>query len=106
MGATGEIVWSSDFSVTKGGWKICDSGESPVTTEAPPVSGSWSLVSGPCVEDGSCISSPGHPSNYGNGEVCRIAIDGVVKVESESFNTESGYDRLFVNGQVFQGTSG
>lgn len=104
--ATGVIEWASDYSVTRGGWRVCDSGMEPTTTSPPPATGTWSLVSGPCVETGNCISSSGHPSNYGNGESCEISIDGAVQLDVQAFDTESGYDRLLVNGQIYQGNNG
>merc|ERR1712226_1440862 len=107
--ASGTIEWSTDYLVTKGGWKICgSSGVSvPVTTTAAPgpaptpVWGTWQVSSGPCVKTGRCITSPGYPSNYGNSQECDISITGSVRLEVEAFNTESGYDKLVVNGQVF-----
>lgn len=92
--------------MTSSGWRICDSGEAPPSTQVPIADGSWQLTSGPCVETGSCISSPGYPDNYGNGQACEISIDGMVMLEVEAFSTESGYDRLFVDGAVFQGSVG
>jgi len=66
------LTWSSDASVVGGGWQLCARVLPPSTEE----SGPW-VVFGPCAVDGNdtdCVTSPGFPGNYGNEEVCSMAV--------------------------------
>jgi hypothetical protein len=53
---------------------------------------------GACVTDGA--------GNYGDGEGCTIEANVDVVVTATEFDTESGYDRVTINGVVYDGTSG
>ena len=55
---------------------------------------------GPCTTttDGTCFTSPGWPSIYGDSESCTLAVGADVSLVVQSFSTESGYDRLTVDG--------
>ena len=61
---------------------------------------------GPCATttDGTCFTSPGWPSNYGNRESCTIAVDTDVSLVVQSFATEDGWDKLTVNGVQYSGS--
>ncbi|CAE7377068.1 Dmbt1 [Symbiodinium natans] len=95
---TQDIVWDSDGSTTKSGWKIC-------LAEDP----GWSVASGTCVLGGDgCISSSGYPSsNYPDNDACTISIDSgnTRLIDVVAFSTENNYDKLWVNGIAYDGTS-
>lgn len=114
-----DIVWISDGSVTDSGWRICPASGTTSTTSVASTSPSstspanpdsmWSVTSGICsidLED--CIMSPNFPANYGNGEACVISIAqrNAVPIQVSSFETESRYDFLVVNGVQYSGTAG
>jgi len=67
-------------------------------------------VVGPCIVDGACARSPNYPSNnYGNHQSCTITPTGLAVgqlLSATAFNTESGYDKLIVNGAPYDGTTG
>ncbi|CAK0883555.1 unnamed protein product [Prorocentrum cordatum] len=119
---TSSILWSSDFSVTRSGWKFC----MPVSTPAPPPtaaptpaltapptpaptaapgSGSmWGAISGPCVQDGACVQSPNYPHYYySNNQQCTIEINAASAspIIVEYFNVEWYFDYLLVDGWKF-----
>ncbi|CAK0822818.1 unnamed protein product [Prorocentrum cordatum] len=113
---TSSIMWSSDFSVTRSGWKFC----MPVSTPAPPPtaaptpaptaapgSGSmWGAISGPCVQDGACVQSPNYPQYYSNNQQCTIEINAAsaAPIIVEYFNVEWYFDYLLVDGwKTFSG---
>jgi len=75
-------------------------------TPAPPPDGTWELTGDGCVMSGNCISSTNHPSNYGNGDACRVTLYGDIPLTTNAFNTESRYDTLIVGGVGYSGTSG
>ena len=62
----------------------------------------FTITSGPCTVDPSspnCIRSPNFPSNYGNSEACSITPTALAigrPLTATSFDTESGYDFLFI----------
>lgn len=108
---SGSIDWSSDFSVTSTGWKLCpgDVPSPPVPTPAPTGDAAWGVVSGPCtVDNDGCALSPNYPESYGNDQFCEIQIldTAAFPILAPSFNTESNYDILTVNGQSYSGGMG
>ena len=86
---------------------------SPPTPPAPPPSPPPLFSStGPCKVSGACVCTSNYDDacesssgNYGNYETCDITAlaDGVLHVTA--FDTESGYDRLTVNGVTYDGWS-
>jgi hypothetical protein len=87
---TGSIRWVTDGSVVKSGWKLCQT---------------WVVVSGNCTVSGQCIQSPNYPGMYANSDGCLISAQtGPLSVLS--FNTESGHDKLTVNGVDYHNTAG
>jgi len=84
-----------------------DGATTPSTTTAAVVA-MWTLESGPCTQVGPCISSPNFPENYGNHESCEIDVPpGVTEAISVvAFDTEDGYDYLWVNGHGYSGADG
>jgi len=79
----------------------------PTTTGLPPGQRlAWDLVSGPCTIDAAgCASSPNFPSKYGHSQRCsiRVTVPGAIHVEA--FATEAGYDKLTIDGNVYDGTT-
>ncbi|CAK0869737.1 unnamed protein product [Prorocentrum cordatum] len=134
------IVWSSDFTATQSGWRLCAG--SPPSTPAPPTPAAptpapmpsapptpvppptavwptpapptpalvhmWAAVSGECAIDGPCLESPNYPQDYGVDQECTVEIDSgsAAPILVESFNTESFFDYLIVNGVEYSGTYG
>eukprot|EP00662_Eupelagonemidae_sp_cell21_P058105 gene58105-biopygen29697 len=84
VGTSTIITWHSDNSVEDKGFRICLPRPSPAPTiplsanraggpvRGPPVPTTVFASTGPCVVDGSCITSSGYPANYGNDEQCDI----------------------------------
>jgi hypothetical protein len=95
-------------------------GQGPPTPPPPPTQGppptpapEWA-VDGPCDREcttsptghrSCCVTSPRYPSNYNSHSECSISV-GFGKIEVEEFSTESGYDKLKVNGQEYHGSNG
>jgi len=77
----------------------------PQPTPAPPP-GTWVITGSGCAESGSCISSLGYPSNYGNNQQCTVTLYGDFQLQVAAFNTESRYDWLTMGGTRYSGTSG
>jgi len=70
----------------------------------PPPPGTWAVDSGACTQDGPCISSPNFPNNYANDQSCLISVgEGMGPISVEAFRTESGYDKLTINGEKYHG---
>ncbi|CAK0901604.1 unnamed protein product, partial [Prorocentrum cordatum] len=69
---------------------------------------SWAAIVGDCTLDGDCMQSPNYPQKYDANQACTLHIDlrTAVPIAVESFTTESGYDKLTVNGVVYSGFSG
>ena len=66
-------------------------------------------VVGPCTVDGACVRSPNYPSNYGSSQSCTITPESPAVgwlLTATTFNTESGYDKLTVNGVQYSGATG
>merc|ERR1719245_304482 len=93
---TGNIVWSSDNSGTKKGWKICveKQGPTPEPTPSPPAPiGNWRVTDGKCKveqEDPRCISSTSYPQSYPKKDHCLIQVHGTGTVQVSEFDTEGG----------------
>jgi len=116
------ISWSSDSSVVRSGWKIClgpggatvttstttaPPTTSTITTTAPAIGGTaWSMASGACSVVGNCVASPNFPSNYGNSQQCNFNALRSGTILVESFNTETGYDKVTVKGVSYSGAAG
>ena len=62
-----------------------------------------------CVLGGDgCISSSGYPSsNYPDNDACTISVDSsnTRLIDVVAFSTENNYDKLWVNGIAYDGTS-
>ena len=67
--------------------------------------GVWQ-VTGTCIIDELCISSPNYPSYYGNTQWCNISLPKPSVLRVMGFATEAGYDVLTVNGMRYSGVSG
>ena len=81
----------------------------PAPPAAPPPPPSSFTVVGPCTVDGACARSPNYPSDYGNRQSCTITPTSLAvgqRLSATTFNTESGYDKLIVNGATYSGTIG
>jgi len=64
----------------------------------------WTVQSGPCPQDGTCISSPNFPSSYSDDQSCVISVPaGMGPISVEAFGTESDHDILTVNGESYHG---
>jgi hypothetical protein len=95
---TGVQEWTSDYSVTSKGFKICTDGGVVGPTLANKV------ISGPCSVDSSgCILSPNFPLKYGKNQKCELEMQGYV-AQPWTFNTEAGYDFLEVGGKKYSGS--
>jgi len=81
------IRFTSDFSVTAAGFKICDD-----TAECPFVDG--------------CVTDMEGAGDYANDEACTSNKLNGKKIRVEEFNTEYGYDKLTVNGNTYTGSEG
>ena len=67
-------------------------------------SDAWA-VEGSCAAEGACVSSPGFPATYLNGDSCTISLlqrPSVVKILA--FSTESRYDVLVIEGHRYSGS--
>jgi len=70
----------------------------------PPPPGMWAVDSGPCTQDGQCISSPNFPNQYDDRQSCLISVgESMGPISVEAFATESNYDVLTVNGEQYHG---
>jgi len=104
----GPITWTSDESITAGGWRICARRTitTSTTTTRTFVPGSW-FIDGPCeavVEDGKqCVTSPNFPEPYENNQQCSLSIyGGMTKYLDVGYLDEaSGYraDSLLMGGE-------
>jgi len=109
----GVIVWSSDHSVEKFGWRICMGGATVTTTtmtSAPVVFGGlpWVVLEGDCGVDRFCAWSPYYPFSYSDSHICKFAVNdtAAAPVTVRYFSTEAGYDTLTINGREYHGTQG
>lgn len=50
--------------------------------------------------------SGNYPSNYQNGEYCYIEVQGELDIVVEAFDTEAFFDRLTINGMIYNGMTG
>jgi len=64
------------------------------------------VLSGTCVIDGSCATSPGFPSGYGVDEECPITVEAAGYMTATTFSTESLWDKLTVDGTDYSGSTG
>ena len=68
----------------------------------------FSMVAGqPCVIDGLCVTSPNCPGTYNMNELCEMSTlyAGIVTTIG-TFNTESGCDKLRLEGVNYDGSTG
>ena len=72
------------------------------------VSYAASLVRSCVLEGDGCIASTSYPSNYPDDDSCTIQVDSgnTRPIRVDVFDTESGWDKLVVNGVEYDGTSG
>jgi len=80
-------------------------GGRPAPTPAPPP-GTWQLSGTGCQMIDNCISSNNYPNGYGNNQECTVRLFGDIPFVTESFETESRYDKLTVGGVEYSGNSG
>eukprot|EP00964_Phaeocystis_antarctica_P109855 scaffold74270_cov67-Phaeocystis_antarctica.AAC.1 len=120
--------YGASQSITSGGitynyccsGKMCSaandcSGSTAAASPPPPLAtasqaSAYFTVVGPCTLDGACVRSPNYPSNYGVSQSCTItptslAVGQLLSAKA-GFTTESGYDKLIVNGATYDGTTG
>lgn len=93
------------------GCEDTDSGDSSELHAAPthePGPSIW-MIQGPCTssDEGICVQSPNHPSSYGSGEKCTILqLDTSLVMTVAAFDTEGGFDFLYVSDIAYSGTAG
>jgi hypothetical protein len=80
----------------------------PTTSPTPPPPVLFAVASGACTvaSTATCFRSPNYPSAYGNSQTCAITVYEAVLLSVVAFSTESGYDKLTVNGVRYSGTTG
>ena len=68
---------------------------------------------GPCQVSGSCVCTSNyddkceqHSGEYANNEVCVIDVPAGSMLSVTHFETENGYDKLILNGNEYQGSTG
>jgi hypothetical protein len=68
----------------------------------------WQVDSGDCTIEGDCVRSPNFPEMYTHGYAgaCTITVTQDVIITATSFNTESSYDTLTLQGEEYDGTDG
>ena len=59
------------------------------------------VTMGACAVTGTCFYSPSYPSNYGNEEACELVLAKDTKLDTVSFDTESCFDFLTLEGVIF-----
>eukprot|EP00929_Paragymnodinium_shiwhaense_P032381 TRINITY_DN1794_c0_g1_i5.p1 TRINITY_DN1794_c0_g1~~TRINITY_DN1794_c0_g1_i5.p1 ORF type:complete len:682 (+),score=140.70 TRINITY_DN1794_c0_g1_i5:82-2127(+) len=81
-------------------------GPLPTPTPTPPTPAPAWEVSGPCVRlSDNCVTSDNFPGQYASSKSCTIGM-GFGTINVVEFDTEGGYDKLKVNGQDYDGSSG
>ena len=103
------VVWSSDSTEVRAGFRICASpAPSPSAPAAPPLPNALSPTvssTGACVvsRSGACvctsnyspesceIGSTGRSDQYGNSESCIISLSSAGTIQVLHFDTEAGY---------------
>merc|ERR1740124_1226312 len=82
----------------------------PLPSPSPPMPVTvYFTAYGPCTVSGTCVRSPNYPSEYAGGQSCTITPESPavgLLLSATAFNTESGYDKLIVNGVAYSGTTG
>eukprot|EP00928_Gymnodinium_smaydae_P022719 TRINITY_DN1898_c0_g1_i6.p1 TRINITY_DN1898_c0_g1~~TRINITY_DN1898_c0_g1_i6.p1 ORF type:complete len:711 (-),score=116.35 TRINITY_DN1898_c0_g1_i6:334-2466(-) len=78
----------------------------PDPTPEPTPEPLFTIEGSGCSKDADgCVTSNGYPGGtYGNNEACTIS--NFPQINVVDFNTESGWDKMFVNEEVFSGSSG
>jgi len=76
------------------------------TTTSTTRESTWAVQSGDCKVASNCIQSPNYPDAYGDSQECSFTSGSGMEVSATGFNTESGYDRLTLNGVTYEGTAG
>merc|ERR1719382_1241927 len=68
----------------------------------------WGAIIGQCTLDGSCVQSANYPQNYGARQKCTVDIDEAnsAPIVVESFDVESYFDYLVVDGVRYSGRAG
>lgn len=62
-------------------------------------------MEGFCTLVNGCASTPSFPSNYPIGQTCKLTNVPTVPLVIHAFETESGYDKLTLNGVEYSGTT-
>ena len=131
MAAGATMSWSSDSSVTRGGWTICGSASlvsvpplappppppnpsppppAPAPPQPPvtPSSGAtayWEVVDGSAhcqvIDYGACVTDGLGP--HGNSESCIIRASRALYATATYFNTESYFDHITIGATRFSG---
>ena len=68
--------------------------------------GYFSVSSGACSVQGSCIRSPNYPSNYDVNSDCTITVNQQLTLTTNEFETEADYDKLTIDGTDYDGNEG
>jgi len=105
---SGKIMWESDGSIHRQGWKLCMGAISTTvtTTTTGNNNNPWLVSQGPCTVDSSgCALSPHYPAKYGDDESCTIVVKRQTtgSIIVHSFHTERRYDFLEINGKRYSG---
>jgi len=92
------IHWSADGEVSNSGWEIC---LEPVARE--PVR-ELTVVRGHCEIRSTCVRSNNYPAEYDEYDCFILCPPGWIF--ATAFETETGYDVLYVNGNAYSGHFG
>jgi len=104
-----DILWYSDPTTSKTGWRLCSAPRIPLPAQAEDLSRELHVVEGPCTADrDGCAMSPNYPEPYGNSQACiiNVSLGTTLPLMVRDFSTESQIDFLTVNGEAFSGIHG
>ena len=98
---------TAGFTGAGGEYRLCWCSNIRQAIAGDPALG-WDVASGPCVKtaDG-CITSDNFVEDYDNDQKCEITVQQPLlgSVSAVAFKTESGLDKLIINGVEYHGTS-
>ncbi|CAK0816973.1 unnamed protein product [Prorocentrum cordatum] len=116
--ATTTIYWSPDSYQAAAGWELCPTpAPTQISTPSPPNGTGaptstpseypwYAAITGGCTVTNGCVRSPNYPQDYTNDDECEIALASEgVWLTPTSFDVESYFDSLTVNGVSYDGTS-
>jgi len=122
LNAGERFEWTSDGSVTRQGFEICKNAASPAPDPpepsppppsplppTPPPASDWFAIidgEGVCTHSngGLCVTTG--EGNYDNNGRCEIKALKPMVVTATSFDTETNYDQMRINGRVYTGADG